>query len=223
VGSDKLFHKNKIRTAKELVRRKANKDSYETVWIVCEDSKSACSYLKKFIQHFRLNAANVVVIPSPGSAPITVVNYAIEIAQNTPDIDRIFCIFDRDNHESYLRAIDKLNRHKPKRKDKSKPQFTIITSTPCFELWLLLHHRYTTKSYSPTGNKSAADNLISDLREEIPHYTKNASSWFSNSNDKLYIAIKHSKKLTKHNQETKSLNPQTNFHVIVEYLINLKN
>ena len=34
VGTDDLFYKNKIRKEKDLRRRKAIKDPYETIWII---------------------------------------------------------------------------------------------------------------------------------------------------------------------------------------------
>lgn len=222
MGSDNLFHKNKIRTTKELARKKAKKAPYETICIICEDKKSACYYFKEFINHLRLNTANFIIPPSHGSAPISVVDSAIQIAQTKSDIDYIFCVFDRDQHESYERAQNKLNLYKPKRTAKSKPKFTIITCTPCFELWLLLHFKYTTKFYEKSGDKTAADHLIKDLCKELPNYNKNTVNWFHDLKNKFETAINHAKRLASHNIQTKSINPATNMHELIEYLINLK-
>jgi hypothetical protein len=223
VGSDKLFQKKKFRNAKQLARHKAKKAPYETILIVCEDSKSSPNYLSEIIKYFRLNTANVIVMPSKGSAPISVVDYSIEIAKSKPLIDHVACVFDRDEHESYERAINKLENHKPKRSDKSKPIYKAIVSTPCFEIWPLLHFCYTTKAYGSSKNKTAADNLINDLIKKLPYYNKNNARWFKDVIDKLNTAIKNAKQLQKHNSETSSTNPETNMHELVEYLINLKN
>jgi hypothetical protein len=40
VTSGQLFHKKKIRSEKSLARKKAKKSPYQTVYIVCEDTKS---------------------------------------------------------------------------------------------------------------------------------------------------------------------------------------
>ncbi|MBV8801714.1 MAG: RloB domain-containing protein [Gammaproteobacteria bacterium] len=151
MSSDQLFKKKKFRSANELARSKAKKSPYATIAIVCEDSKSSPSYFNELKKYFRLNTANIIVVSSKGSAPINVVDQAIELAKNTHDIDYVACVFDRDTHESYERAVNKLNGFKSKPTDKSKPIYWAITSTPCYEIWLLLHFCYTTKAYSAIG------------------------------------------------------------------------
>lgn len=222
MGSDQLFKKKKFRTAKELARTKAKKSPYPTIAIVCEDSKSSPSYFNQLKKYFRLNTANIIVVSSKGSAPINVVNHAIEMAKNTPDIDHIACVFDRDTHESYERAVKKLNEVNLNRNDKSKPIYRAITSTPCYEIWLLLHFCYTTKGYSASGTKSAGDNLISDLLKYLASYKKNTAEWFSETINNLQIAIKNARQLHHHNISTKSTNPSTDIHELVEFLIGLK-
>lgn len=218
VGSDQLFKKKKFRKEQELARKAAKREPYETIRIVCEDTKSSPNYLKEIIKHFRLNTANVVVIPSKGSAPISVVNHAIELANTTDSIDRIYCVMDHDNHESLKRAINKIKNYNLS----DKPIFQTIISAPCFEIWPLLHLRYTTKLYSSSGKKSAADNLHDDLLKLLPTYRKNTAHWFKDIIDKLETAIKNAKKLKKYNAETNSANPATDMHELIEYLMNLK-
>jgi hypothetical protein len=218
VGSDQLFQKKKFRQAQALARHKAKRSPYETILIVCEDSKSARFYLEELKKEFRLNTANVIVVPSRGSAPISVAEHAIALAKVTPGVDRVACVFDRDEHESHDRAIDKLKNHKPKQNDKSKPKYQAITSTPCFEIWILLHFGYTTKPYSPSRNKSAAELVHDDVCKKLPSYTKKSVEWFSDLMPRLNSAIKHAKQLEEHNQNTKSTNPATNMHELVEYL-----
>lgn len=221
VGSDKIFQKRKFRKAKELARQKAKKSPHETVQIICE-GKTEFGYFNKLVKFFRLNTANVIVVTSKGSAPISIVEHGIEIAKNTFNIDCITCVFDRDNHESYERAIKKIKDHKPKRNDKSKPKYKAITSAPCFEIWLLLHFCYTTKAYTSSGNKSAADNLISDLSKHLVSYAKHTTDWFDDLIDNLNTALKNARQLQKHNNDTRSNNPATNIHELIEQLTNLK-
>ena len=222
MGSDNLFHKNKIRKAKDLARRAAKRAPYETILIVCEGTKTECNYLRDFCRIYKLNTANIIVISATrGSAPISIINYAIEYAENTLDIDHVICLFDRDEHQSYQQALDKIKNHKPRRNAKSKPKYHAITSTPCFEIWLLLHFTYSTRAFYKSGNKSAGDNLIDALREYMPRYVKNTSNLFSQLQEKLPIAIQHAKQLTAYNQETKSVNPSTNVNELMERLINL--
>lgn len=117
MSSDQKFQKKKFLRAKALARSKPTKAPYATIAIICEDSKSSPSYFNEIKKHFRLNTANIIVIPSKGSAPISVVDHAIEMTKTTPGIDHVACVFDRDTHESYARALSKLNEFKPKRND----------------------------------------------------------------------------------------------------------
>lgn len=223
MGSDQLFQKKKFRKSKELTRTKAKRSPYATIVIICEDSKSVPYYFNELKKHFRLNTANIHIIPSKGSAPISVVEHSVEIARSTSDIDYIACVFDRDHHESYERAVNKLKAVKPKKTDKSKPIYMTITSIPCYEIWLLLHFYYTTKAYNANGSRSSAENLIIELRKHLPSYTKNTNGWFGEIINKLEYAIKHAKQLKKYNLSTNSNNPSTNMHELVEFLIKLKN
>jgi len=218
MGSDNIFEKKKFRKLKELERQKAKKSPYETILIVCEDSKSSPGYFRELIKHLRLNTANVMIKPSRGSAPISIVDYSIELAKSNPYIDRVACVFDRDNHASYQQAINKLESNKSK-----KPIYKAVVSTPCFELWLLLHFNYTTKGYSYTNKKSAADNLLNDLKKILPSYCKSHCKWFNDLISKIDIAIKNAKQLQEHNNKTKSKNPSTNIHELVEFLLQLNN
>lgn len=71
-----------------------------------------------------------------GSSPISVVNYAIAVAEKrkTPfkPYQHIYCLFDKDDPKKFAEAC---NPTKPIRGGK----VIKITSVPCFEYWLLLH------------------------------------------------------------------------------------
>jgi hypothetical protein len=111
VASDQLFYKNKIRDSKAYARSKVKKSPYEVLHIICE-GQTECFYIKALIKFCRLNTANVFVGVSTGSAPISIIEEAFKNAKDHPDIDRFICVFDRDNHESYQRALEKLRDHK---------------------------------------------------------------------------------------------------------------
>src|SRR3990167_1143117 len=200
VGKDNF--KSKIRRKKDFLRRGPKKSPYATILIVCEGEKTECNYFRDLCKFHRLNTANVIVVNGKGSAPISVVDHAIEIAQKTADIDHVMCVFDRDEHATFNQAIDKIQQHKPRRNAKSKPQYHVFTSTPCFELWLLLHFIYSAKPVFKNNKKSAADNLISNLRDHWPEYAKNRMDLFFALNEKLESAFKNAKKLERENKRT---------------------
>lgn len=214
--------KSKIRGAKDFSRRGSKKSPYETILIVCEGEKTECNYFLDLCRFHRLNTANIIIVNGKGSAPINVVDYAIEYAEKTADIDHVMCVFDCDEHSTFNRAIDKLRRHRPKRNSKSKSQYHAFTSTPCFELWLLLHFVYTAKPFSKSKNKSASGNLISQLRDYWPDYIKNHMSLFTVLNKQLESAFKNAKKLARYNEDANSKNPATNIDELVWRLVNLK-
>lgn len=211
-------HQRKLRQERTLKRHQETRAPYERVLIVCEGEKTEFNYFKNLIRYARLNSANIEVIFGKGSAPISIVDHAIERLEHALDFDRVFCVFDRDDHESYERAIDKLRRYKPK----SKTQCTVITSFPCFETWILLHFGYTAKAYARKGHKSACEYLLSDLKGYFPDYSKNMTNLFDVLIDRLPEALKYAKRLQKENKHSGSVNPATNLHELVCYLMGLK-
>lgn len=153
MGRENLFHRRKARRERDLARKRARRASYDRVLIVCEGAKTEPNYLRKLVDFFELNTANVEVDGDSDSSPISVVEHSKERyneEKRTGDaFDRVFCVFDKDSHASYTRALDEVEKAKPKN------IFKAITSVPCFEYWLLLHYEFTTKPFVVTGAKSA--------------------------------------------------------------------
>lgn len=127
--------------------------------------------------------------------------------------DKVFCVFDRDKHADYQKALNKLN---------SKDDFSAIYSVPCFEYWILLHYEYTTKPYQGVGNKSAADKVVSDLKKHITDYKKGAPEIFKHCRDKLEKAKKNAEKSLKAAQKANTQNPSTKAHKLVQFMQDIK-
>ena len=217
-----IFHTKKKRTAKDLNRRSARKSPYSTILIVCEGEKTEVKYFKEFIKFHRLNTANVKVLSSKkGSAPINVIEFAIETAESQEGIYKVYCVWDRDNHESYERALDKIKNHKSKRKAKSKPRYQAIVSLPCFEIWLLLHFTFTSKPYTPTEKHSPCDNVIIDLRQYLSHYAKNSNDLYEQLSEHTEVAIQNGDRLKEYNLQSNSSNPATDVHELIRDLKSL--
>jgi len=219
---NKIFQKKRDEPVREFSRREATKAPYDTYLIVCE-GETEYLYLNGLRKHYRLNIiANIIFIKPKGSAPINIVDQAIKHVESTVGIDHVKCVFDRDSHTTYHKAIDKLNGQKSKKDTRKKPTYEAITSTPCFEIWILLHFVYTTQQFQRTGTRSPADNLISLIKKEyLPDYSKTNEDLFGLLVEKLPAALKNSKKLLKENEKTQSNNPETRLHLLVELLINL--
>jgi hypothetical protein len=217
MGTDSLFHKRKERKAELLRRRRAMKEPYDVILIVCEGEKTEPNYFTELKKTFRLSNANVRIC-GRGSDPLGVVNFAIETFRREPEFDRVYCVFDRDRHTTYDAALDRVRRT---RLGKGIRIFG-IPSNPCFEFWLLLHFIYTTRPFdAPTGN-SICSRVIEELKKYLPAYKKGDQDIFKTILDKLDNAISNARNVEQFHQTSGTDNPSTLVHSIVEYLRDLK-
>ena len=127
------------------------------------------------------------------------------------DGDAAYCIFDTDIDPDKNKIINEAIQLAKKNNIK------IITSSPCVELWFLLHYDYTTANMRN-------EEVIKRLKKFYPKYEKNVNI-FPDIIENLYKAIERAKKLEKYQLDnnrrigTVEANPNTEFYKIVEYLI----
>jgi hypothetical protein len=150
-----------------------------------------------------------------GEEPMALVNYAIEKFSKYRDYDKIYCVFDQDEHINYQSALDEIKLHQ----QKGIP-IHAITSIPCFELWLLLHFEFSTRAYRRKGKKSAGDQLCSKLKQYIPNYTKGHQKIYDITKSDLAKAIRNAKRIADQ-QSINGNNPSTNFFQLIEDLMRL--
>ncbi len=217
MGTDNLFHKKKERKASLLRRRRAMKDPYDIILIVCEGGKTEPNYFDELKRASRLSNANVRIC-GLGADPLSVVNFAIETFRREPEFDRIYCVFDRDRHTTYDAALDRIHRA---RLGKGARMFA-IPSVPCFEFWLLLHFTYTTRPFNAPPGDSICSRVIEELRKYVPKYRKGTRGIFGMTRDKLDIAITNAKRLEQFHRTSGIDNPSTLVHSLVQYLRDLK-
>lgn len=209
----------KERRARDLKRRAAQRASYDMVLIVCEGEKTEPQYFRELRQAHRLKTANVEIMPSDyGSDPESVVKFAIEKFKERREADRVYCVFDRDQHANFDQAVQRVADTKLSKRSGGRIQFSAITSTPCFELWLLLHFEYTSRPYSATGQDSPCDNIIADLAGYLPAYRKGAPGVYRTMEPNVDLAIVHARNLRSENKKTGSINPATDLDILVSYL-----
>lgn len=211
MGSEDLFKKRKARRLKDQQRRIGFCKSYDRVLIVCEGEQTEPLYFESFKQEYDLSSANVVVTDaSKGSDPVSVVRYAEKLfkasQKDNNAFDRVFCVFDKDQHGNYGAAVQMLS--------KGNSIFTAITSVPCFEYWFVLHFDYTTKSFP------SATAVIAELKKHIPAYAKN-SGVFSALREKMPTAIKNAEKANAYASKIGTDNPSTKVVDLVKYLLEL--
>ncbi|MBI5192986.1 MAG: RloB domain-containing protein [Nitrospirae bacterium] len=219
MGTDDLFHKRKARKLESLRREAAKRAPYDVVLIVCEGAKTEPYYFSGLREYLRLSNANIIIADNTkGSDPLSVVNCALKEFNKYPHYDRVYCVFDRDKHTTYAAALDKI-RSTPLKND---AVLNAITSVPCFEIWLLIHYVYTTRSFSTAGGASNCELVVSEVKRHIPGYQKGSRSICAKLSDKVGSAIINAKKLESFHKNNGTDNPSTNVHELVEYLQNLK-
>ncbi len=188
--------------------------------IVCEGSKPEPYYFQELINCLELNSANVEVDGDSGSSPISVIKHArsryTEEKRTGDTFDKVYCVFDKDTHDSYGIALTVIDNLKP------KDVFKAVNSVPCFEYWLLLHFEYTTKPFVGNGTKSSCTNLIDDLKKYLPDYNKGNREVYNEVSKQTSQAIAFSKRSLSQAIAHGTDNPATNIHELVEYLQNLK-
>jgi hypothetical protein len=220
MGSEDLFHKRKAKTADSLERRRARRSSYDKVLIVCEGEKTEPNYFNDLIQFHKLNTANVEIDGSCGSSPKSVFERAVALStaedRKGDPFDRVYCVFDKDSHASYDETVKRISNCS------TKGVFHAAISVPCFEYWLLLHFRYTTKPYASTGSSSVADEVIKELKEFIPDYAKGDNDIFSSLSSHVDFAKENALRSLQHGDDNHTDNPTTYIHELVDYLQNLK-
>lgn len=199
-----------------LYRRQApTREPYDTVLIVCEGEKSEPLYLQGLMKAHNLSSANIHFV-SPGSDPVTMATYA---RARLADYVRVYCVFDGDNAARAQAALQMI-RSCPEGQvlQDNSQRWQGIVSTPCFELWLLLHFKYSDAPIAADASGTPGDVTVKALRSHLKNYKKAHPDIYGLVEAKTNQAIAHAKRLARHNHSTGSTNPATDMHLLVEYL-----
>ena len=136
-------------------------------------------------------------------------NNQIELEEN----DKVYAVFDTDVGQNKQQQIEEAKR------SAEANGVEIITSTPAFEIWFLLHFGYTTKAF--VSNKALQD----ELEKQIPDYSKSNNTYLT-VKDLTGQAIKNAKRLEKYQLnegqalDSENFNPYTGVYKVTEELIN---
>lgn len=216
MGTDNYF-KRKQRSLRSLERKSKERKPYDVVLIICEGTKTEPYYLNGLRESLRLSNTNIVIENCAGTDPISIVDHALEKHRNkNKDYDRVYCVFDKE-HSNYQSALDKINSHA-----KNDIPIYAIPSVPCFEYWILLHFKDTTKPYQPKGKKSVGDQLKSELKKHIKEYHEADKDIFGKTKQHLGKALIRAKRIDKSQKENGTDNPSTKVYELVEYLMKIK-
>jgi hypothetical protein len=216
----------KIRQTSKLQRKQGNRPSYDRILIVSEGTKTEPNYFREIRQDFRIPTINVQIQPSDwGTDPLNIVKYAEHLFSNgdthrritKKSFERIYVVFDRDDHTTYHAALQKSEslNNKLRNDQKQKVQFIAITSIPCFELWLLLH-------FKEIYDWLHRDDVIRHLKSYIPNYEKGLDKCYQKTRHNIEIAIERAKKLSNNKSIYNDNEAYTNMYALIEFLLHSK-
>lgn len=212
----------KRRGARNLVRKIKQRESYDSVLIVCEGIKTEPYYFEEVRKYFHLSQANVVIDPNSESSPISVVDYSIKLInqaiRDKNPYTKVYCVIDRDRHPSFSQAISKITGF-----NSTYTSLNSGISIPCFEYWILMHFESTTSPFGASGASPCEDLIKTKLRKHIPGYSKADRGIYKELvQSRLDIAITNSKITLKAAKANVTDDPSTTVHVLIEDLKNLK-
>lgn len=217
MGSDDLFHKRKARAGAKLQRQNRERARNKRYLIVCEGTKTEPQYLREMLDDLRIRPQTVRIAPNEGASPDRVVEHALKLYEEDAlagdAFDQVYCVFDRDCHTTFDAAVQRTKDLT----DAGKP-FAAITSTPCFEIWLLLHFGYTDQPFHATSKKSVGDQVVSALKTKpgFAKYGKGHKKVYIQLKDKLADAITYADRLHVHGAKTGSINPATDMGELIK-------
>lgn len=202
----------KSRPSSQLTRKSRGFNELPRILLVCEGAKTEPNYFNSLIRTLGLRAASIIVVGAEcESAPISVYEYAARRFKEERGINEVYCIFDRDRHQTFDAACDAIQRH-PSQK------FRAIISDPCFEFWLLLHFKYTRKPFVAQGGRSPGEVVLKELLEQWPDYAKGKLDVFASLKDTLDKASTGSRMARADATSTGERNPSTEVDILIDRL-----
>lgn len=227
--SDGLFKRKK--TAKKIARRAATRTPKRRVLIVTEGELTEVEYFEALKSGLKLTNVDLDICGKEcDSSPTAVVRYALQRADAEGAHDKggyndIYCVFDRDTHEDFERALSQIHAaNRPGSRFKGETA-TAIPSYPCFEFWLLLHFTYTRAPFTSENGKTAAQAVQAALREHDPFkkFEKSLTAEMLETLERnTQNAIDRADKADQDTIETGEANPSTKVHLLVKALLSLR-
>lgn len=204
---------SKLRYGSSFHRKQGNKTPRSITLIVCE-GETEQKYFDNLRIHFGLSTAEIILADNTiGAAPISVVQCAVEKCSEPGGYDQVFCVFDRDGHESFDRARIKI-ASLAARKIKPIPIEESI-SVPCFEYWILLHFEKTDANFL-----NCADVVQRIRKRHMIDYKKASSEVSKLLMAKLDEALKNADWL-EGRSENNGFDPYTSVHKILRHFISI--
>lgn len=205
------------RQARQMARKKPKRPPFDRILIVTEGSKTEPLYLEDIRKQKRIPSAHIAVVPTIGTEPLQIVEYAVQVFKETKEFEAIYAVFDRDSHSTYNNALAKAASldGKLKNRDKKAVRFYAVPSVPCFEVWLLLH-------YQDLSSFSHRSEVIERVRAHIAGYEKGATGIYALTEGAIPNATARAVHLRTRFSEHSGNDPFTKMDELVEFLRSIR-
>ena len=189
--------------------------------IVCEGKETEPRYFEGLKAALRTADGRkvAVVVRGSGKHTLGLLEYAEEVCRYAPDsFDHVWLVFDKDDFPAD--EFDRVGRECAATLG-SACTFHALWSNPCFEIWPLLHLRYTTAPMDAAAcQKALTDGLAHEFRVD---YRKNMDGLFALVDPMRQDAETNAARLARHheaigNDRPSSMNPGTRIADIFEEL-----
>lgn len=192
---------------------------HDRLLVVCEGSKTEPQYFNEIRTARKLSPKLVHIRGCPrGTDPLQIVEAAEDLfrqGNNHRDLgrgcfDRVYVVFDRDMHQSYRQAIDKADSLNGRLKNDEGVlvPFIRVPSSPCFELWFLLH-------YEDVGAYMLCADIEKRLKAHEPEYRKGKTGMYGTTKGKLEGASRRAERLEARSSPDSTELPHTLVHKLV--------
>ena len=204
---------SKLRGRESFRRRPGQKPPRSITLIVCE-GETEQEYFEAARIHYGLTTAEIILGENTkGPAPISVVECAERKCGERGSYDRIFCVFDRDGHESFARARAKIESLANRTKKPLSIEEAI--SVPCFELWVLLHFERTDAPFN-----NCADVIHRISASHVVGYKK-ADAFISRQLMKQVTSALENADWLEGRAGNNNYNPYTSVHKVLRHFVSV--
>lgn len=209
-------HRRLAKKRAKTERKKAGRRESGSALLVCEGECTEPFYLRGLLAHLGINEASVEIIPGQSkSNAVAVVNRARQRFEQVPR-DHVFVLIDAEQADlpQALKACKTPVQRSNKKRDLLEIRIEPIVSTPCFEVWLLLHFRYCDQPFARFSD------VLPELQASLPDYRKADPTIFlkTGGGEGLDRALMHAARLRLALAQTGTASPTTDMDKLVEAL-----
>ena len=156
---------------------------------------------------------HLAIVHAGYSEPRQIVDKALEKFLETREFERVYAVFDRDEHRTYhdaLRLAASYNGREANDLGELVP-FEAIPSVPCFELWLLLHFA---DIQAPLHRREAFERV----KRHLPGYDKGYEHAYRDTQGQIAVATQRAERLRRRFRAENGADPFTAVDAIVALL-----